>query len=70
MQHEGLSNKIHMLPTIRFGAYEIDSRIVFICRKDKIEQDIPVKSLLLIPDNDPLKVEQDRSLMIPEIFMQ
>lgn len=59
-----------MFPIIRFNAYEIDSKVCFICRKDKIEKDIPVKSWLLIPENDLEKVQQDRTLMIPEIFMQ
>ena len=42
-----------MFAFIHFGAYEIDSRVMFICRKDKIEKDIPVKSLLLILKREP-----------------
>ena len=59
-----------MLPTIRFIAYEIESKVCFICPKDKIHKEIPVKSWILIPENDLQKVENDRNLMIPEIFMQ
>ena len=59
-----------MIPSIRFIAYEIDSMVCFINRKDKIKKNIPVKSWVLIPDNDMEKVKQDPSLMIPEIFMQ
>jgi len=59
-----------MLPTISFIAYEIDSMVCFICKKDKIRKNIPVKSWILIPDNDTEKVKRDPSLMIPEIFMQ
>jgi len=59
-----------MLPTIRFIAYEIESKVCFICLKDKIHKEIPVKSWILIPENDLQKVENDRNLMIPEIFMQ
>jgi len=59
-----------MFATIRFIAYEIDSKVSFIHRKEKIEKDIPVKSWILIPENDIDKLQQDRSLVIPEIFMQ
>jgi len=59
-----------MLPIIRFIAYEIDSKVCFISTKDKIEMDIPVRSWILIPENDIAKVEKDRTLFIPEIFMQ
>jgi hypothetical protein len=59
-----------MLPIIRFIAYEIDSQVCFISKKDKIAKDIPVKSWILIPENDVAKVENDRRLFIPEIFMQ
>ena len=59
-----------MPPTISFIAYEIDSMVCFICKKDRIAKNIPVKSWVLIPDNDTEKVKQDPSLMIPEIFMQ
>jgi hypothetical protein len=59
-----------MYSTIRFIAYEIDSKVCFISPKDRIEKDIPVKSWILIPENDVAKVEMDRTLFIPEIFMQ
>ncbi len=59
-----------MLPTIRFIAYEIDSKVCFFSNNDKVRKDIPIKSWLIIPDNDIDKVKEDRSLMIPEIFMQ
>ena len=59
-----------MHPIIRFIAYEIESKVCFICKKEKIEKDIPVKSWILIPENDPEKVNRNHSLMIPEIFMQ
>jgi len=59
-----------MFPIIRFIAYEIESKVCFICRKDKIHKEIPVRSWILIPENDLKKVENDRNLMIPEIFMQ
>jgi len=59
-----------MYSTIRFIAYEIESKVCFICRKDKIYKELPIKSWILIPENDLKKVENDRNLMIPEIFMQ
>lgn len=59
-----------MLPTIHFAAYEIESKVCFICRKDNIHKEIPVKSWILIPENDLKRVENERNLMIPEIFMQ
>ncbi|MCX6242713.1 MAG: hypothetical protein NTX43_12985 [Bacteroidetes bacterium] len=59
-----------MLPIIRFIVYEIDSKVCYICRKDKIEKDIPVKSWILVPENDLEKLEINHGLIIPEIFMQ
>ena len=59
-----------MLPIIRFIVYEIDSKVCYICRKDKIEKDIPVKSWILVPEYDLEKLEINHGLIIPEIFMQ
>ena len=58
-----------MVPVIRFVAYEIDSKVCFICKKDHIVRNIPVKSWLLIPENNINKVLKNKKLMIPEIFM-
>jgi hypothetical protein len=59
-----------MYRIISFGVYEINSKASMVCRCAKFRKNIRVKSVLILPEGDIMKVTKNKSLMIPEVFMQ
>ena len=58
-----------MQEIIKFYAYEIESKVWFTCKQEKLAKDIIVKSLVLIPEDDTKLASNNQNLSIPEIFM-
>ena len=58
-----------MQKLIRFYAYEIESKVWFICKQEKLKKDMIVKSLVIIPEDETKMVSDNQNLSIPEIFM-
>ena len=58
-----------MQKIIKFYAWEIESKVWFICKQEKLKKDMVVKSLVIIPEEEAKSVCDNENLSIPEIFM-